>query len=351
MIAHGSSLPMPSGSDTMRDAGQLKLWLGLVAGVALLLVVMLLSLRFGSISISTRDAWNALLHFDSSNYNEVVVRNLRLPRTVIAVGVGAGLAVAGAAAQAVTRNPLADPAILGVSNGATLGVVLAIFFLNMTATYQFIWFAFAGAFLASALVFVIAASGRGGATPVKLALTGVIVSWFLSAWTSALLLIDEKTMDTVRFWMAGSVAGRELSTFWAISPFLLAGIVLCALLGNQLNVMSLGEDAARSLGMSTTRTRVITFVLIVIITGAGVAVAGPIAFVGLATPHIVRSLTGPDYRWILPYSMLGGAIFLTTADIVGRLVVRPAELQVGIVTALVGAPFLIVLARRRSVEN
>jgi iron complex transport system permease protein len=342
---------MIGNDDAMRDAGNLWRVLGLIAGLFVLLVVMLLSLRFGSINISTQDAWNALFHFDASNYNQVVVRNLRLPRTVIAVGVGAGLAVAGAAAQAVTRNPLAEPAILGISNGATLGVVIAIFFLGLTSTYEFIWFAFGGAFIASALVFLIAAAGRGGASPIKLALTGVVISWFLSAWTSALLLMDEKTMDTVRFWMAGSVAGRSLSTFWAIAPFLIGGTLLCGFLGNQLNIMSLGEDSARALGMSTVRTRVVAFTLVVVITGAGVAVAGPIAFVGLATPHIVRSIVGPDYRWILPYSIIGGAIFLTVADIVGRLVVRPAELQVGIVTALVGAPFLIVLARRRSVEN
>jgi len=310
-----------------------------------------LSLRYGSLHLTTTDAWNALFHYDADSYEETVVRSLRLPRTVIALGVGGALAVAGTIMQAVTRNPLADPSILGVSSGASFGVVTAVFFLGLTAPSQFIWFAFGGALAASVLVFVIGASGQGGVTPVKLALAGIVISSLLAAWTSALLLLDENTMDIVRFWSAGSVAGRSLSIFWTVSPFLLAGAVASLFLGHQLNVMSMGEETARSLGMHTGRTRVIASVLVVLITGAAVSVAGPIGFIGLATPHIVRSVVGPDYRWVLPYSLVTGALFLTSADILGRVIARPGEIQVGIVTAVLGAPFLIYLARQRSVAS
>ncbi|MGN6033580.1 MAG: FecCD family ABC transporter permease, partial [Thermomicrobiales bacterium] len=176
-------------------------------------------------------------------------------------------------------------------------------------------------------------------------------SSLLGAWTSALLLLDENTMDIVRFWSAGSVAGRPLSVFWWVSPFLLGGALLGIFLGHQLNVMSMGEETARSLGMNTGRTRIVASFLVVIITGATVAVAGPIGFVGLAVPHIVRSVIGPDYRWVLPYSLVVGAAFLTASDILGRVVARPGEIQVGIVTAILGAPFLIFLARQRTVAN
>jgi iron complex transport system permease protein len=324
---------------------------GLLVCTGLLGVVALLSLRFGSIDISTRDAWDALFNYDPSSYNQTVVRSLRLPRTVIALAVGGALAVAGAVMQAVTRNPLAGPSILGVSSGASFAIVTAIYVGGMTSPHQYVWFSFVGALGASALVFFIGSAGRGGATPVKLALAGVVVSALLSAWVSALLLLDERTLDVVRFWLAGSVAGRSLDVFWAVAPFLAVGIAACLLMAHQLNILSLGEDAARALGMHTARVRLICSALVVVVTGAAVAASGPIGFVGLAVPHMVRAFTGPDHRWVLPYSLLCGAILLTVADITGRLVARPAELQVGIVTALVGAPVLISLARKRTLAN
>ena len=324
---------------------------GLIVGLIGVGMVALLSLRIGSIGISTRDVWDALFYYSAQSYDQTVIRSLRLPRTIIAVGVGGGLAVAGAVMQAVTRNPLAGPSILGVSSGASFAIVTAVFYGGITSVYGYIWFAFAGALGASALVFLIGSAGREGPSPVKLALAGVIVSALLGAWTRALLLIDEQTLDVVRFWFAGSVAGRSLSTFWAVSPFLIGGALASIFMGHQLNVLSMGDDTARALGMRAGRIRLICAVLVVLITGAAVSAAGPIGFVGLATPHIVRAIVGPDYRWVLPYSLLGGAILLTSADILGRVIARPGEVQVGIVTALVGAPFLIYLARQRSVAN
>lgn len=325
--------------------------IGLIVGVALIVLIAIVSLRVGSIGISTSDAWNALFNYDAQVYNETVVRTLRLPRTIIALGVGAALAVAGATMQAVTRNPLADPSILGVSSGATFAIVTASYYLGLTAPSQYIWFAFAGALAASLLVFAIGSAGRDGPSPIKLALAGVVISALLASWTSALLLLDESTLDSVRFWLAGSVAGRDLDTFWLLSPFLIGGTLAMIFLGHQLNVLNLGEDSARALGMRTGRMRLICSLLVVIVVGAAVSVAGPIAFVGLATPHIVRAVIGPDYRWVLPYSAVTGAFLLTAADIAGRIVAKPSEVQVGIMTAIVGAPFLIYLARQRTVES
>ena len=307
----------------------------------------ILSLRVGSLDISNGEAWDALFNFDPESYEQTVVRSLRLPRTMVGLAVGASLAVAGAVMQGVTRNPLADPFILGVSSGASFAIVTAIYYLGIVAPAGYIWFAFAGALLASALVFLIGSAGRDGPTPVKLALAGVVISAALGAWTSALLLLDKTTFAVVRFWVAGSIVDRDMGTFFAVLPFLLGGALACIALGHQLNVLSMGDETARALGMRTGRTRLLCSLLVVVITGAAVAVAGPIGFVGLAIPHMARAIVGPDYRWVLPTSFLFGAIFLVAADVAGRVVTRPAELEVGIVTALVGAPFMVALARRQ----
>jgi iron complex transport system permease protein len=320
---------------------------GLLLGLIGVLVITILSLRIGSLPVSNQDAWGAIFNFNPDSYEQTVVRSLRVPRTAVGLAIGASLAVAGAVMQGVTRNPLADPFILGVSSGASFALVTAIYYFQLTQATQYVWFAFAGALAASSLVFLIGSAGRDGPTPVKLALAGVVVSAALSAWTSALLLLDEETFDIVRFWLAGSVINRDMSTFFLMLPFLLGAAVGCVFLGHQLNVLSLGEETAQSLGMRTGRTRLICSVLVVVITGAAVAIAGPIGFVGLAVPHMVRTFVGADYRWILPASFIYGAIFLVAADIVGRIVTRPAELEVGIVTALVGAPVMVFLARQK----
>ncbi|MGE3962217.1 MAG: FecCD family ABC transporter permease [Dehalococcoidia bacterium] len=324
---------------------------GLVILAAILLATALLSLRVGSLGLTTGDALSALFHYDPSSYEQTVVRSLRLPRTLIGLGVGAALAVSGAVMQAATRNPLAGPSILGVSSGAAFAVVTAIYFLGVGSPSGYVWFAFVGAAGASALVYLVASVGRGGASPVKLALAGVIVSALLGSWSTALVLLDQDTLDRVRFWNAGSLAGRPLDIFWSVLPFMLVGLSGAMLLARQLNVMSLGEDTARALGLHTGRVRILAAGLVVMMTGAAVAAAGPIGFVGLAVPHMVRIVTGPDYRWIIAYCLLAGPILLLGADIVGRVVVRPAELQVGIITALCGAPVLIAIARQRRVAD
>ncbi len=343
------SMPLPAQRKSMQPATIRAI--GLVALSLVLLVVVLLSLRIGSISITTDDAVDALFNYNHDSYEQTVVRSLRLPRTLIALGVGASLAVAGAIMQSATRNPLAGPEILGVSSGASFAIVTAVYFVGLTASWQYVWFAFAGALVASVVVYGVASAGRGGATPVKLALAGVVVTSLLGSWSSALLLLDERTLDIVRFWLAGSVAGRSLEVYQYVVPFMIVGVILGVAMSPQLNVMSLGEDTARSLGLNTSRLRAICAVIVVLMTGASVAAAGPIGFIGLAVPHIVRTIVGPDYRWIIPYCVLVGPILLLSADITGRVIVRPAELQVGIVTALCGAPFLIAIARSYKVAS
>jgi iron complex transport system permease protein len=324
---------------------------GLLLGCAVLVVVGLLSLRIGSVDVNTEDALNALFAYNPTSYEQTVVRSLRLPRTLIGLCVGAALAVAGAIMQAATRNPLAGPSILGVSSGAAFAIVTAVFLGRLTAPLQYVWFAFAGALGASALVYFVGSLGRDGPSPVKLALAGAIVTALLGAWTTALLLLNQQTLDVVRFWLAGSLSGRDLTVLWTVLPFIVVGLVGGLLFGTQLNILSLGEDTARALGVRTGLVRAACALLVVMLTGAAVAAAGPIGFVGLAVPHLVRAVVGPDYRWVLPYAALVGPGLLLAADILGRVLARPSELQVGIVTAFCGAPFLIYLARQRRVAD
>lgn len=319
---------------------------GLLASVVLLAVVVLASLAIGSVSIPWPTVIDSLVAFDGSN-EHLIVRTLRLPRTIIGLGVGSALAVAGVAMQAVTRNVLASPTILGVNAGAAFAIVAAVFVLDVVTAAMYLWFAFAGALVVSALVHGIAAAGRGGATPIKLALAGAVMTALLSSWTSGILVFNQQTLDEVRFWFAGSIAGRDLDVFWQVLPFLAVGLVAVALLARQFDTLALGDDVATSLGQRTGRVRVVATLAFVVLAGGAVAVAGPIGFVGLAVPHVVRGIVGSEHRWLVPWAAVHGAALLLAADIVGRVVMRPSEIHVGIVTALVGAPVLIHLVRSR----
>ncbi|MGQ0630154.1 MAG: FecCD family ABC transporter permease [Sporichthyaceae bacterium] len=313
---------------------------------AALLLCMLASVAVGAKSISPVDVWTALTD-PGDTENDVIVRTLRIPRTVLGVMVGAALGMAGALMQGHTRNPLADPGLLGVEAGAAFAVVLAIYVLGFTATIQFIWFAFAGALAASVVVFLLGSIGKGAATPVTLALAGAAISALLGSFTSALVLMDRQTLDVFRLWEVGALTGRPNQIIIEVAPFLVLGVLLALINGPALNTLSLGEDVARGLGQSVLRTRVIGIAAITLLAGGSVAAAGPIAFVGLVVPHVARALVGPDYRWLLPTSALAGAVLVVAADVIGRLVIRPGEMQVGIIMALIGAPFFIWLVRRR----
>ena len=305
----------------------------------------LLSLRYGVLHIDFATVWDALWNYDRSDQGQVVVRELRVPRTIIGVLAGAGFAVAGALTQGVTRNPLGAPGILGTNAGAAFAVVTAIYSAGITTPAGYVWFAFAGALGATVLVYLVASAGASGPTPVKLALAGAIISALLGSWTAALLLLDLETLDQARFWLAGSISGRGTEEVELLLPVIAVALVVALSMGRQVNALSLGEEIATGLGQRTALVRAIAGLCVVALAGSAVAMAGPVAFVGLAVPHIVRSVVGPDYRWIILYSALLGPCMLLGADVVGRLIVSPTELQVGIVSAAVGAPFLIYLVR------
>jgi len=321
---------------------------GLVVAVVVLAVVCVASLALGSRTIPLHEVFDALLH-GGDTANAAIVTDLRVPRTLIGLEVGAALGLAGALMQGLTRNPLADPGILGINAGAALAMVAAIAILNVTSISTYIWFSFVGAAAAGFVVYGLGTIGREGATPVRIAIAGAAVSAMLISLTSTILLLDEQAFDQFRHWSVGSLAGRPGEVAGQVGPFLLVGAVLGLASARVLDALGLGDEMARSLGVNLTRGRALVMVSIVLLTGAATAAAGPIAFVGLAIPHAVRALTGPDHRWLLPYSLIAGPIFLLVADIVGRIVLPPSEVQVGIVTALVGGPVFVAIVRRRKI--
>jgi iron complex transport system permease protein len=329
----------PARAGAMRGAG-------LLVALGVLAVVFLLSVGLGAKAIS----WDVLWHAEGST-DAVIVLDLRLPRALLAVGVGAALGLAGALMQALTRNPLADPGLLGVNLGASTAVVIAIAYLGITAVTGYVWFAFAGAAAASVVVYVLGATGRAAASPDRLVLAGVAISAVLFAFDSVVLLLDPLAFDQFRFWTVGALAGRRADVLVQVAPFIVAGLLLALCLGRPLNALALGDEAGRALGARVGRTRVLAAVAVTLLSGAATAAAGPIAFVGLTVPHVARMIVGPDQRWVLPYSAVLAAILLLGADLAGRVVVAPDELQVGIVTAVVGAPVFIALCRRRTLAS
>lgn len=325
--------------------------LGIVVLLGILLGVSLLSIAYGSRPIALTDVLGSFVHYDRASTDDIVVMTLRIPRTLAGILAGVALGLSGAVMQGVTRNPLADPGLLGVNAGAAMFVVLAISVFGITSALGYIWFGFVGAAVISVLVYVIGSVGREGATPIKLALAGAAVTAGLQSVTTAILLTDIDTYDQFRFWTVGALVGIKGSVLLVIAPFVLVGVGLALSTGRLLNALSLGDDVARSLGQRVALARVLSATAVVFLCGAATAVAGPIGFVGLTVPHLARLITGPDYRWILPYSMLLAPILLLVSDVLGRLVARPGELQVGIVMAVVGAPFFIALVRRRKLAE
>jgi ABC-type Fe3+-siderophore transport system permease subunit len=321
--------------------------LGLVFLLVLVVVAALASIAVGTRSIGLGEVWRSLIDGDLSTDAAVIVRRLRVPRTALGLLVGLALGVAGALMQGHTRNPLGDPGLLGVTAGASLAVVLAIAWFGIGTPSGYVWFAFAGALVGTVLVYVIGSAGRGGPTPVTLALAGAALSALLYALVRAVLVSDQQTLDSFRFWVVGALAGRGADVAWQVAPFIVIGLVLAIANAPALNLLGLGEDVARGLGQRIWPARIVGLTAITLLCGAATAACGPIAFVGLVVPHAVRAVTGPDHRWLIPCSGLLGAALLLSADVLGRVVARPGELQVGIVLALVGAPFFIALVRRR----
>ncbi|GAB3788514.1 iron chelate uptake ABC transporter family permease subunit [Nocardioides pacificus] len=312
----------------------------------MLVAVCLASLAWGTRDVAPGTVLDAVLRPDLTINDHRVVRELRLPRTLVGLLGGIALGLAGALMQGLTRNPIADPGLLGINSGASLAVIVAISVFGITGAAGFIWFAFAGAAIAALVVYGVATMGWEGPTPVKLALVGAAFTATTTSLITMVLLTDRSVLEQYRFWQVGSLVNRPLGTVAVIAPFLLAGVVLALASARFLNAMSLGEDLARGLGQHVVRGRSIVLLAVVLLCGGATALVGPIAFVGLMVPHVARFVVGPDYRWILPWSMLLGPVLLLTADIVGRLVLPHSELEAGLVVAVLGAPVLIALVRR-----
>ncbi|GAB3566023.1 FecCD family ABC transporter permease [Spelaeicoccus albus] len=345
--SNGKASGHPGGSGLFGKRGAAP---GLVAAVALLAAVAVVSIMVGSKSLSPAVVWDALWN-GGHGYDVAIVRSLRVPRAEAGILVGAALGVAGALMQALTRNPLADPGILGINAGAAVAVVLGISLLGVGSVTGYVWFAFAGAALATVLVYVLGSAGRGGATPVRLALAGTAIAAALVAVTRGITLTNVQAFDKFRFWDVGSLVGRGNDFLVPLLPFFAAGLVLSFALAGPLNAMALGDDTGKALGAHLGLVRTGSLVAVTLLCGAAVAAAGPIAFVGLTIPHIARALVGPNQHWVLPYSAVLGPILLLGSDIVGRVVASPGEIQVGIVTAFVGAPVFIALVRRRKLAQ
>ncbi|MFF5961592.1 FecCD family ABC transporter permease [Streptomyces luteogriseus] len=316
---------------------------GLLLSVAILVLVALASIAIGAKELSLGQVWHGLFE-DSGAYGDVVVAE-RVSRTLLGLLAGAALGLAGAVLQALTRNPLADPGLLGINAGASAAVVTAITYFGVTSLSGYVWFAFFGAAAVGALVWFL--GGSRGATPVRLALAGTAISAALYGYLQAVMIMDEAALGKMRFWTVGSLASATDSTITQVLPFLLAGTVLALALARPLNAMAMGDDTAKALGANLNRTRALSMLAATVLCGAATAACGPIVFVGLMVPHVVRSFTGPDLRWILPYAAILSPVLLLGADVIGRIVARPSELQVGIVTAILGGPVFIFLVRRR----
>ncbi|MFC7934830.1 FecCD family ABC transporter permease [Streptomyces sp. NPDC101221] len=328
---------------------------GLGVLAALLVVAAAASLAVGARALSPAEVWHGLFAAPEPDQRlteiRLIVRTVRVPRTVLAVVAGVALGVAGALIQGYTRNPIADTGLLGVNSGASFAVVSGIAAFGFTSPFQYVWFGFAGAAVAGVVVFGLSSIGRGAGNPLTLALAGQGVTVFLAAMTTAVALTDKASLNALRFWNAGSLTGVGFDVIWPVSAFVAAGLLPALITLPSVNLLNLGDDVARGLGVNIALTRTVGIVAITLLAGAATAACGPIAFLGLMVAHVARYLTGPDYRWLVPYAGLLGAVVLLVCDIVGRLVVRPGELDAGVVVSLLGAPFFAVLVWRGKFKN
>ncbi|WP_405191450.1 iron ABC transporter permease [Streptomyces anulatus] len=336
----------PDAATIRRPAGVRLLWVFL--SVLALAAVMLASVALGSRDVPWSDVVAALGGADDTLGRAAATK--RIPRTVLAVVIGAALGLAGGVMQGVTRNPLADPGILGVNMGASLAVVTAVAFFGLTSPTGYVWVAIVGAALSALFVHTVGTLGRGGATPLKLALAGAATSAAFASLVSAVILPRNDIAGSFKLWQIGGVGGASFERIGQVTPFLAVGFAVCLLSARALNSLALGDELAAGLGERVAVARAVAALGAVLLCGAATAVAGPIGFVGLVVPHTCRLLVGVDHRWLLPLSAVLGAILLTAADVVGRIVARPSEIDVGIVTALIGAPFFIYIVRRQKVR-
>ena len=319
--------------------------LAMVLALIILLVSMGMSVVFGYTDTSIRMAVDAFTHFDGSN-EHIIIESVRLPRALIAAAVGACLGIAGVLMQTLTKNPLASPDILGINAGAGFAVVAGVTVFQAGGLQVFAWLSFAGAAAAAAGIYMIGASGSKGLTPMKLTLAGAAIAALFASMTQGLLVLNEAALEQVLFWLAGSISGRKLELLHAVLPYMGAGWLAALYLSAKLNVLSMGDDVAKGLGLNMALVKAGTGIAVALLAGSAVAVAGPIGFVGIVIPHIARKIIGIDHRWLIPFSGMLGGILLLAADIGARYVIMPQEVPVGVMTAIIGTPFFVFIARR-----
>ena len=330
--------------------GKKKFVFSIILCLALLSIMAIFSISLGAKSIAFTKVIDVLLGNDPDSLEATIILQ-RIPRTVFGILAGGALGISGALMQSITRNPIADPSILGVNTGASLFVVAGIAFFNITVAYQYIWLAIIGAGVTAVFVYSVASMGKDGATPLKLALSGSAVSIVLGSLVSTIMLPNNRVMEAFRFWQVGSIGSATWENIMLISPFLIVGFIISMFISGYLNNLALGDEAATALGTNVVMTRTIGALSSVLLCGATTALAGPIGFVGLIVPHIIRLIFGSEMGKMLPLSFLGSAILMLVSDVIGRIISLPGETEVGIVTAVLGAPVFILAIRKGRVKS
>lgn len=330
--------------------GNKKFVLSIILCLALLSIMAVFSISLGAKNIAFSKVVDVLLGNDPDSLEAAIIFQ-RIPRTVFGILAGGALGISGALMQSITRNPIADPSILGVNTGASLFVVAGIAFFNITVAYQYIWLGITGAGVTAVFVYSVASMGKDGATPLKLALSGSAVSIVLGSLVSTIMLPNNRVMEAFRFWQIGSIGSATWENIMLISPFLIVGFIISMFISGYLNNLALGDEAATALGTNVVMTRTIGALASVLLCGATTALAGPIGFVGLIIPHIIRLIFGSEMSKMLPLSFLGSAILMLISDVIGRIISLPGETEVGIITAVLGAPVFILAIRKGRVKS
>jgi iron complex transport system permease protein len=320
-------------------------WMGLFITILLLLFLLCSSIVYGYTDTTWKMAIDAFTDFNGTN-EHIVIQSVRLPRALIASAIGSSLAISGVLMQTLTKNPLASPDIFGVNAGAGLAVVTGVTVFGISNLQVFTWLSFLGAAIAAISIFMIGSMGRGGLTPMKLTLAGAAMTAMVASLTQGLLVSNEALLEQVLFWLAGSVSGRSLDNLVAVLPYLVVGWGLALIMSGKMNVLSMGEDVAKGLGLNIVFLKLVLGLAIILLSGGSVAVAGPIGFIGIVVPHLTRSIVGIDHRWLIPFSGLFGAVLLIAADVISRYILMPREVPVGVMTAIIGTPFFIYIARK-----
>lgn len=320
-------------------------WMGLFITILLLLFLLCSSIVYGYTDTTWKMAIDAFTDFNGTN-EHIVIQSVRLPRALIASAIGASLAISGVLMQTLTKNPLASPDIFGVNAGAGLAVVTGVTVFGISNLQVFTWLSFLGAAIAAISIYLIGSMGRGGLTPMRLTLAGAAMTAMVASLTQGLLVSNEALLEQVLFWLAGSVSGRSLDNLVAVLPYLAVGWGLALIMSGKMNVLSMGEDVAKGLGLNIAFLKLVLGLAIILLAGGSVAVAGPIGFIGIVVPHLTRSIVGIDHRWLIPFSGLFGAVLLIAADVISRYILMPREVPVGVMTAIIGTPFFIYIARK-----